>query len=569
MPDALESPTSSSSLHFGPPDDPERYQLGPQIGAGATAKVHKCKRVEDGRLFAVKVTFSSQVARDPDRSEIAILERLAHRNIVKLYDVISKGTMVYMVIEYVGGGELLSFIAADPRFGQQLVVKFIFCQIVDALIYLHSNGVIHRDLKPENILIASLGMRGEEEKEEDPGPPPPEGYPTVPGIRIYPIVKLADFGLSRVVSVFGRASTVVGTPQYWAPEVVRSRETGEGYDGRADNWSLGVLLYVMLAKRYPFRPHKRKGVSMKDRINGGQEISFEGMDRVDAAAKDLISRLIVVNPAERISLGEALHHPWLKDFPLASQVASARSSGLIEVASTASSSGGGEVQERSSRGGLDEGSGEVAVEAEEESVRELREAEESTVSGERAAERLRLDELCEAQVSLLDLLEQVCGLLQDDPAIESLVHTFIIDAAELRRSTMAFMCRCADVAQVVEKDISDMTLFVEEGMPDCAVDCMDSVKSKLIGMGETCESLQRDHADFGAKVEKIIVRLPGAAETLTARQREVIRYYQQPGHEASPEDESGRQLAALLHPGEGDLDSKAADIFDLSFLAGS
>ncbi|KAF4668475.1 hypothetical protein FOZ61_006317 [Perkinsus olseni] len=448
MSDALESPTSSSSfLHFGPPDDPQRYQLGPQIGAGATAKVHKCKRVEDGRLFTVKVTFSSQGARGPDRSEVAILKRLNHRNIVKLYDVISQGAIVYMVIEYVG----------------ELVVKFIFCQIVDALIYLHSNGVIHRDLKPENILIASLGTGGEE-KEEDPGPPP-EGYPTVPGISIYPILYM-----------------VVDTPQYWAPEVVRSRETGEGYDGRADNRSLGVLLYVMLAKRYPFRPNKRKGVPVNDRINDGLEISFEGMDRVDAAAKDLISRLIVVNPAERITLGEALHHPWLRDFPLARQIASARSCGLIEVASTASSSGGGGgVPGRSPRDGQDE--------------------YKSTVSGERAAERLRLDELCEAQVSLLDLLEQseVCGLLQDDPAIESLVHSFIIDAAELRRSTMAFMCRCADVAQIVR----------------------------------CCPLFQRT------------------------------------GHEASPDDESGRQLAALLHPGEGDLDSKAADIFDLSFLAGS
>ncbi|KAF4700287.1 hypothetical protein FOZ63_024711 [Perkinsus olseni] len=116
-----------------------------------------------------------------------------------------------------------------------------------------------------------------------------------------------------------------------------------------------------------------------DRINGGLEISFEGMDHVDAA-KDLISRLIVVNPAERITLGEALHHPWLEDFPLARQVASARSSGPIEVTSTASPGGG-----------------EVAVEAEEKSVQELTEAEESTVSGERAAERLRLDGLCEAQ----------------------------------------------------------------------------------------------------------------------------------------------------------------------------
>ncbi|KAF4751642.1 Serine/threonine-protein kinase pdik1l, partial [Perkinsus olseni] len=131
---------------------------------------------------------------------------------------------------------LFDYVVDNENFNNENVIRFVFCQVVDALLYLHVNGVIHRDLKPENILVSSMATSC------------PSGYEEVPGdMPSYPIVKLADFGLSKAVqNASSLAMTWVGTPQYWAPEVIKAQEDKVGYDGRADNWSLGVLLYVML-----------------------------------------------------------------------------------------------------------------------------------------------------------------------------------------------------------------------------------------------------------------------------------------------------------------------------------
>ncbi|KAF4663521.1 hypothetical protein FOL47_005696 [Perkinsus chesapeaki] len=232
---------------FGPLGDPKRYRIGREIGAGATARVFKCQRQSDGAIFAVKCLFVQRARLSGDfegeiqalHKEIGILSRLKHRNIVALYDVVETQAAVFIVMEYIGGGELFDYVVDDSNFSNENVIRFVFCQVVDALLYLHVNGVIHRDLKPENILVSSMTKEC------------PQGYEAVPGdMPVYPVVKLADFGLSKAVqNASSLAMTWVGTPQYWAPEVIKAQEDKVGYDGRADNWSLGVLLYVMLGSR--------------------------------------------------------------------------------------------------------------------------------------------------------------------------------------------------------------------------------------------------------------------------------------------------------------------------------
>ncbi|KAF4726906.1 hypothetical protein FOZ62_023375 [Perkinsus olseni] len=578
---------------FGPLAEPKRYLIGREIGAGATARVFKCKRQKDGRVFAVKCLFvqrarlSEEFDRELDalHKEIGILSRLKHRNIVALYDVVETQAAVYIVMEYVGGGELFDYVVDNENFNNENVIRFVFCQVVDALLYLHVNGVIHRDLKPENILVSSMATSC------------PSGYEEVPGdMPAYPIVKLADFGLSKAVqNASSLAMTWVGTPQYWAPEVIKAQEDKVGYDGRADNWSLGVLLYVMLGKRYPFT-----GQHMNDQIRVGQ-FKFRKMDHVSAEAKDLVSRLIVVNPNDRISLEDALGHPWLKNFPPAQAlqqiwVPESRVPQLTELYSTLTARAigyepaapvtktstvlkptsiaeapsplasfhepgedspmtiddddyspieGVQVEHLNSRGEPME-SGDVTRKPSRQEEHhhqhaswavQNRSGSRSPVSdaanrvvvpnlaanlGKKAAQDFRLDELCTAQLNILKIFQQIYIHFRHHPVVAQLVQAMIFEARELQTQTTVMLSRCGDIAEVVRKDLSDMVLFAEEGMPDEAMAGLDSVKAKLQGMSTSSEELHAHYVEFEGKVQKIIVGLPTTVVGVPpAQQREI------------------------------------------------
>ncbi|KAF4693932.1 hypothetical protein FOZ60_009678 [Perkinsus olseni] len=613
---------------FGPLADPKRYLIGREIGAGATARVFKCKRQKDGRVFAVKCLFvqrarlSEEFDRELDalHKEIGILSRLKHRNIVALYDVVETQAAVYIVMEYVGGGELFDYVVDNENFNNENVIRFVFCQVVDALLYLHVNGVIHRDLKPENILVSSMATSC------------PSGYEEVPGdMPAYPIVKLADFGLSKAVqNASSLAMTWVGTPQYWAPEVIKAQEDKVGYDGRADNWSLGVLLYVMLGsisgrgdspsnhlreklafiifwlpairvvdacfpcvsgKRYPFT-----GQHMNDQIRVGQ-FKFRKMDHVSAEAKDLVSRLIVVNPNDRISLEDALGHPWLKNFPPAQAlqqiwVPESRVPQLTELYSTLTARAigyepaapvtktstvlkptsiaeapsplasfhepgedspmtiddddyspieGVQVEHLNSRGEPME-SGDVTRKPSRQEEHhhqhaswavQNRSGSRSPVSdaanrvvvpnlaanlGKKAAQDFRLDELCTAQLNILKIFQQIYIHFRHHPVVAQLVQAMIFEARELQTQTTVMLSRCGDIAEVVRKDLSDMVLFAEEGMPDEAMAGLDSVKAKLQGMSTSSEELHAHYVEFEGKVQKIIQREITAKAILDAKE---------------------------------------------------
>ncbi|KAF4663296.1 hypothetical protein FOL47_005819 [Perkinsus chesapeaki] len=356
---------------------------------------------------------------------------------------------------------------------------------------------------------------------------------------------------------------------------------------------------VVHAKRYPFTASKKNGLSINDRIRRG-EYSFNKMEDVCPKAKDLISRLIVVDPAKRITLEDALHHPWLADFPLAVKLAhtwtptmpqtlvaelpgilSTKSSvvmpSAVEEDLSPIASEDGSVREYPVGVKIvDGGKCELpTIRSKDSAKRELLRPNADDGFGAKAAEKLRLDELCSAQMSACDLLRQVYFLLQDKPLVQDKVGAFILDARQLRHSTTAIMGRCADIAEVVETDISDMTLFVEEGVPECAVDCMASVNSKLVGMTESCEELQQGHARLAARMQKIISVLPGAASRLSQKQLQAISYYENELLDGASTDKSAQTLALLfdqlgnVSEGGSPLDSSSdiADVYDLPFLA--
>jgi len=189
---------------------------------------------------------------------------------------------LYLVLELVTGGELFDKII-EGQFSEEQS-RHYFRQMLEAVKYLHSQAIAHRDLKPENILL--------NDKTGD-------------------IIKLSDFGLSRIVDHASFMKTFCGTPQYVAPEIISSSQGEPGYGLACDLWSLGVILYIMLVGYPPFEE-----TNVFDHIQAG-DYGFPDDDWRDIShsAKDLISKLLIVDPGKRITVEEALVSPWMKGEP--------------------------------------------------------------------------------------------------------------------------------------------------------------------------------------------------------------------------------------------------------------
>lgn len=275
-----------ASCIFGPQDDP--YMLTRCVGQGATALVYECTR--GGQVFAAKVVDLTKIQLQPDYEELLnklmqethILFNLRHPRIVSLYDVYKTDDRLFLVMEFLEGGDLMDHVLQAGRLSED-DARCVFLQLVDALDYIHREGVVHRDLKLENILVNVKPPTGNFE------------------------VKVSDFGHSRILKDgMSTAMTKAGTPQYCAPEVALA-PSGKGYGLSVDLWSLGVVLYVMLEGKFPFR-----GDQMADRILEG-DVQFDSQSSTSPAARDLIMRLIQVDRVKRILLSGCFEHAWCRD----------------------------------------------------------------------------------------------------------------------------------------------------------------------------------------------------------------------------------------------------------------
>mmetsp|Transcript_17552 Transcript_17552/g.38646 ORF Transcript_17552/g.38646 Transcript_17552/m.38646 type:complete len:690 (+) Transcript_17552:59-2128(+) len=271
---------------FGTTED--LYTLGVEIGRGASAVVYKCVRQQTGETLAVKCvdTRWQRLAANRDRElvklkrEMDILRKLRHPRIVNLVNIFEEADQVCIVQELVTGGELFDEILKQGSLSED-ETRNVMQQLVEGLTYLHQEGVVHRDLKPENILVSAR---------------------TDEGLQI----KIADFGLSKATVSMSPMRTMVGTPQYWAPEVVRAHHTNEPYDYRADMWSVGVLMFVMLAGKYPFSDRE----SMKSE-RGAPAFRGPKWTKISSDAVEVIKGLLEPRVENRLTLHGLTKHPWL------------------------------------------------------------------------------------------------------------------------------------------------------------------------------------------------------------------------------------------------------------------
>ncbi|KAL3850544.1 hypothetical protein ACJIZ3_012426 [Penstemon smallii] len=258
----------------------QRYEVGRLLGQGTFAKVYYARSVLTGQSVAIKVIDKDKVTRvgiiNQIKREISIMRLVRHPYIVHLYEVMATKTKIYFVIEYAKGGELFNKVAKGKL--KEDIARKYFQQLIYAVDFCHSRGVYHRDLKPENILL--------DENEN---------------------LKVSDFGLSALSESKrqdGLLHTTCGTPAYVAPEVISRK----GYDGaKADIWSCGVILFVLLAGYLPF--HDSNLMEMYRKI-GKAEFKFPSWFPADV--RRLLSRILDPNPNSRTSIARIKESTWFK-----------------------------------------------------------------------------------------------------------------------------------------------------------------------------------------------------------------------------------------------------------------
>lgn len=258
----------------------QSYELGRQLGQGTFAKVYHARSIRTNQSVAIKVIDKEKVLKvgliEQIKREISVMRLVRHPNIIKLYEVMATKTKIYFVVEYAKGGELFNKVAKGKL--KEDVARKYFLQLIDAVDFCHTRGVYHRDIKPENLLL---------DENED--------------------LKVSDFGLSALAESKrqdGLLHTTCGTPAYVAPEVINRK----GYDGaKADIWSCGVVLYVLLAGYLPF--HDSNLMEMYRKIGKAE---YKCPNWFPPEVRRLLSKMLDPNPSTRFSIAKIKESSWFR-----------------------------------------------------------------------------------------------------------------------------------------------------------------------------------------------------------------------------------------------------------------
>lgn len=253
------------------------FDIGRPLGRGKFGNVYLAREKESKFVVALKVLFKQQIhesnVEHQVRREIEIQSHLRHPHILRLYGYFHDEARIYLILEYAPKGTLFKELQAQPlkRFEESQSAIYIK-SLASALQYLHERDVIHRDIKPENLL---LGHKGD--------------------------LKIADFGWS-VHEPNSMRTTLCGTLDYLPPEMVQ----GKPHTKNVDLWSLGVLCYELLVGRAPFL-----ATEYDDTYKKIIKVDYKLPDHVTKAAAHFISKLLVLNPQQRLPLDQVLMHPWI------------------------------------------------------------------------------------------------------------------------------------------------------------------------------------------------------------------------------------------------------------------
>ncbi|KAF2002341.1 serine/threonine-protein kinase-like protein [Amniculicola lignicola CBS 123094] len=275
--------TLTESAIYAQPSTPKQwhlgmFEIGKPLGKGKFGRVYLAKERSSGFVCALKVLHKNEIQQGKVekqvRREIEIQSHLAHPNVLRLFGHFHDAKRIFLILEFAGKGELYKHLRREQRFPEWKAAQYI-AQMASALKYLHKKHVMHRDIKPENILV---GIHGD--------------------------IKISDFGWS-VHAPNNRRNTMCGTLDYLPPEMLRGGGKDNFYTEAVDLWSLGVLTYEFLVGEAPFEDTQ---VMTQRKIMRGE---FTVPSFVSSEAKDLIRKLLVLDPEKRIALEDVEKHPWI------------------------------------------------------------------------------------------------------------------------------------------------------------------------------------------------------------------------------------------------------------------
>jgi len=281
------------------PSIKQLYEISPTLlGKGSFAEVRYGKERATGREVAIKVMNKKTVRQDLETvvREASIMQNCEHENIIRLYGFYESSNNVYIVTELAKGGELFDHIV-KRRFYSEEDARALIKQLVSAVCYIHSKGIVHLDIKPENLLLKEV--------------PPDYSNPNTTDETVkhfVPCIKLADFGLSQIMGNGRVLANCAGTMGYVAPEVL----LGRPYTTSPDIYSVGVVTYVLLAGFMPI-DEKDFNLTAKRVVAGDWKFISPYFDGISDQAKDFIRRCMAVDPARRMTAAEAMKHPWLNE----------------------------------------------------------------------------------------------------------------------------------------------------------------------------------------------------------------------------------------------------------------
>ena len=271
----------------------DNYDLGRKLGRGGSAKVYEVKCKDSRRSYACKVLSKKKYKQEKIYREIRMLSKLSHDNIVKFRDYYENRNDIFIIMQLAEGGELFHALRKNGRF-EETSAKNIIHPLLDAISYLHQQNIVHRDIKLENVLLqkpvekARNGRRTQVDKSD---------------------VLLVDFGLAKQLNNEGqRTFSLCGSQYYVAPEVW----LGCGYGLQVDLWGVGVVMYMLLTDTPPFYQTEEMDL-VQSIVTGRYDLNSELFKHTSLEAKDLLGKLLTLNPARRVSAVQALSHSWFRE----------------------------------------------------------------------------------------------------------------------------------------------------------------------------------------------------------------------------------------------------------------